>query len=225
MKKVVVLLIVSLVLNSCGNKSSDSSSSKNKLIKTKPELEKYTKSHKYSILELLEMLKLTPKELENHILCKGYESTTSEEKNYGYCYEYVFTKSNPKYNIEYYTFMNNGDEFIEEVRWTTEYSDDFQVLKNEIKKLGYKIILSEKNDSSSVTWHENDSLLVALYESKAKGEYVSGLNGSGLKKRDITLTFYTIKIGPMPKEYKDLVLSADRIAKYTDSARNILKQK
>ena len=185
-------------LNSCGNKPSDSSSpheksALRKSIKTKPELMKYTKSPKFSVSELIEMLKLNYNEFENHLLCKGYKfQEQSKDDFYGTCYSYGYTNSKENSSYAVYCHFKEGLEYPHEVELRTFENNVLVELKNEIEKSGFKCWLEDS--------YQKDSLSVNLNMSTVKrtAKYNLGLSGSGVKTGTMSITD-TISISCLQK--------------------------
>ena len=166
-KKVIVLLIASLVLNSCGNKPSDPGSSnesnQKKEIK-KRGIEQYSNTPKFCLVELLELLKLNPDKFQDHLFSKGYVFLESEKGASvgGTIYSYSFPNDKNEVYGAIYKDFNEGLDSPTGLNWSTFNKDDYLEIKNQAEKIGFKywntseifggMAISYKNDNETVTF-------------------------------------------------------------------------
>lgn len=189
MKKVIVLLIACLTLNSCGNKPSDPGSSnesnQKKEIKNRG-IEKYTNTPKFCLVELLELLKLNPDKFENHLLSKGYKFTESQKnENYGTNYTYSYpNKENEIYSSLFHDFKD-GFECPNGVNWSTFNKDEYLNLKKEADQLGFKYWNSSEIYGGKANSFKNDSETVTFL--------METINGK---------TIYVIEVRCLPERFK-----------------------
>ena len=172
MKKVVVLLIAGLTLNSCGNNENNLSTTQN----SRQENSNLTTS-KFNLEELSQLIKGNADEFDSYVLKKGYrfEKKESFEKTECFIYSNIENKNNM---ILYYKYASNSSRKSCCV-WSTNSKEDYLKLKEEIVNNGYKYI-DAKNP-------ENLEVPMLLYK---KGDQFVDLN---MKKYEDGILYFIVR--------------------------------
>ena len=176
-KKVIVLFSISIMLFSCSNEPTNSTteqkSTKNESIKAELKLDKFTNTPKFCIAELLELLKHNPNEYENHVLSKGYQFMKSEDnEDWGTYYEFNYPNvSNKIYGSIYHVF-NDGFQSPNSVNWSTFDSKEYLELKSETEKLGFEYWNTSEIYNGKASSYKNDSLIVTFLMETKQGKTI-----------------------------------------------------
>ena len=113
--KEIVVLMTALVLFSCGSNAPNS-------IEEKPNNKsKIEQSPIFNLAELIDINKMTPSQVENYLLEKGYEQNNSKVDGDSIKIKYRYTKkNNPDGNFNYidYTFPKKGKLGSITTTWT-----------------------------------------------------------------------------------------------------------
>jgi hypothetical protein len=133
MKKVVVLLIAGLALNSCGNNENNLSTTQNSRQKNSN-----LTTSKFNLEELSQLIKGNADEFDSYVLKKGYrfEKKESFEKTECFIYSNLENKNNM---ILYYKFATDSPKTSCCV-WSTNSKEDYLKLKEEIVENGFEYI-------------------------------------------------------------------------------------
>ena len=165
------------MLFSCGNattnSATDEKSTKNESEKAELELDKFTNTPKFSIKELLALLKHNPNEYENHVLLKGYQFRKSEDnEDWGTYYEFNYPNvSNKIYGTNYHVF-NAGFQSPNSVNWSTFNNKEYLELKSEAEKLGFEYWNTSEIYNGKASSYKKDSLVVTFLMETKKGKTI-----------------------------------------------------
>jgi hypothetical protein len=145
MKKVLILLVAVLSLNSCGNKQTNSGSENEKITKN---ASSEADGPIFNIEELLSLNTKSPSQFESYVINRGYKLNYSDSAGDTIVLQYAYlndVKINGATYILRHIFPKLGHDGLKHTVWsfTNIKEDNFMYklyvnLKNEVEKIGFK---------------------------------------------------------------------------------------
>lgn len=132
-----------------------------------------SQAQKFTVPQLISLSKMNSDDMDTYLTNKGYSfyKGNDEEDNETKFYELQVPKTDKTYVLSYVKYKNENKKIKGFVTYQTNYKEEYLILKQQIKTLGYVYSYSEnQNENSSSLFFSKEEKSIELQTTVSETE-------------------------------------------------------